>query len=171
MKSSDFTWLLSGGAGNALPAASLGGVKSSTVLINNVLSNLFAAVTSGERASGSTKYRCLYIESTAVEKLEQAVLYISANTPSPGTHISIGIDPAGMNGTAATIPNEDTAPSGVTFDHSPEPTSIATGIPLSSPSEMETGDFVAVWFRRVVNPGTAALANDTCVVNLYGDPV
>lgn len=171
MKSADFLWTLSGGSGNTSPAASLGGVKSSTVMANNVLQNVFANVTSGERASGSTKYRCLYIENASTEKLEAAVLFVATNTPSPGTHISIGIDPAGINGTAVTIPDEDTAPAGVMFDHSPPPTSIGTGLVLDSPSELESGDFVAVWLRRVVNPSTAALANDTCQVTLYGDPV
>jgi len=141
---------------------------SSSGIVNNVLQNLFANITSGERASGSTKYRCFYIvNSHPTQTLEGAVIYLPLNTPSPGTLISVGLDPTGINGTAATIPDEDTAPSGVVFDHSPSPDSRETGLLIG---DLEAGDSIAVWLRRVTDPGTASAANDPFTVMVNGDP-
>jgi hypothetical protein len=52
---------LSGGAGNTDPAASLGGVMSSTAVGSNTL---FDTVSAAEALSGDTEYRCYYVKNT-----------------------------------------------------------------------------------------------------------
>lgn len=169
MLSSQILWRLSGGLSNTDPASSLGGAMSSSNIVTNVVQNLFANILTAERTSGSTKYRCFYVaNSHPTQTLESAVIYLPSGTPSPGTAISMGIDPTGINGSAAVSPDEDTAPAGVVFDHSPSPTSRATGLIIG---DLEPGDFVAVWLRRVTDPGTVPLVNDPFTVAVHGSPV
>lgn len=140
---------------------------STTGLVNGVLQNLFANVPLAERTAGSEKFRCFYLRNShTLETLENAVVYISPNTSSPGTEVFIGVDPAGIDGEAATIADEDTPPSGVTFIHSPPPEDQGTGLPLG---DLAPGEVIAVWVRRVVNPGTSP-TSDSFTLRVQGDP-
>lgn len=177
MEASDIQKRYSGGATNNDPNASLGGEMSTEPIPNNVLQNLFDNVSSSERASGTVEYRCFYLRNNhPTESLTLASVFVASNTPSPTTHVDIGIDPVGVGdgtstGVAVTTPDEETAPVGVDFDHSPEPVDSGTGLPVGSPSTLGPGDAIAVWVRRTVNAGTAALANDPFTIRITGDPV
>jgi hypothetical protein len=145
----NLAFYLTGGAGNTLPAASLGGVISSTAFTDNTLQNLFANVSPAEALVGSVKYRALSFKNLAAETAFAAVFFLSLETTSADTTVEIAYDATGTQSVA----DENTAPTGLTFT---TPLSLAAGIAL--------GDVVAsgvarVWFRRTVTPGALQAAD------------
>lgn len=158
--STDIQYRLSGGASNADPLASLGGVKSSV----DSGPNLFDDVSSAESVAGRVEYRCVYIHNAhATESyLEPVKVWLSANTPSTTTTIEIGVGTAAINATEQTIANETTAPIGVTFS---APSSFATGLAVAA---IPAGQHRSIWVKRTVNAGTAATA-DSATLSVQGD--
>lgn len=149
--STDIQYRLSGGASNSDPAASLGGAISSTAAGTNIFDN----VSSAEASAGDTEYRCLYIRNGhATLTMQSAKVWIQSNTPSADTAVAIAIAGEGVNGTAETIANENTAPSGETFVTAvDEANAISIG-------NIPPGQHIAIWVRRVVNASAAAYNND-----------
>lgn len=157
--STDIQYRLSGGAGNTVPAASLGGAKSTTV----AGASIFDDVSSAEAVAGDTEYRCVYVHNAHGSlTLTGAVLWIPANTPSPTTTIDVGVGTSPVNGTEQTVADENTAPSGVTFVAAG---TLGAGVSLG---DIPAGQSRAVWFRRTVQAGTAA-ASDSCTFRVTGD--
>lgn len=168
---SDVKYFLSGGASNAVVNDSLGGVISSTEIVNNTLNNLFDNVTGGEATSGDVEYRCLYVKNThATDDLDTVKVWLGSNTPAPGTETAIGLDPAGVGdgtstGVAAVIATEQDAPAGVTFTAAAnEGASLPVGL-------LEAGEVIAVWIRRTVTAGAAAYTNDGTQIAVKGTPL
>lgn len=157
--SADIKYRLSGGGGNADPALSLGGAKSST----EAGSNLLDAVSSAEALAGDVEYRCFYVHNAhATLTLENAVAWIEANTPSADTTLDIGLGTSAVNATEQTIADENTAPTGITFVAAVnEAGAVALG-------NIPAGQHRAVWVRRTVNAGAAA-SNDTATLTVKGD--
>ena len=168
---SDMKWFLSGGGGNTNPNNSLGGARSSTQITSNVVENLFDNVTGDEAIAGTVEYRCAYLKNDhATDALEDVLLWIASNTPSSSTIIAIALDPNLLSPGGAVTPSpqeEDVAPPGVDFALSPLPTSEGTAINIG---DMAAQSAIAVWFRRTVTAGAAAVANDPCTVTLKGTP-
>jgi len=148
---------LSGGAANTDPDSSLGGVISTTEFVDDTLNNLFDDVTGDEHTAGDINYRCFYLKNTnGTDTAEAFQLWIESNTPAADDNILIGLDPAGIEGTATTIANETIAPSGVTFT---EPSDVA---PFEV-GDLAAGEVFAVWVKRVVTTGTEAFADNNAV--------
>ena len=156
--STDIQYRLSGGASNSDPAASLGGVKSSTAA-----SNYFDDVSSAEASAGDTEYRCVYVHNAhATLTLIGAKVFIQTNTPSSDTDIAIGLGSSAINGTEQTVADESAAPTGVSFS---APTTFAGGLAIG---DLAAGAHKAVWVRRTVNAGAAAYA-DSFTLRVQGD--
>jgi hypothetical protein len=157
----DIHFRLSGGAANASQNASLGGAKSTTT---DASASLFDDTTGAESAAGDTEYRgiCVSNEHGTLTYLAPRV-WISPDTPSPDTDADIALAVEAVNVTMATIANEDTAPSSVTFANTA--VSYATGLVIP---DIPAGQFKGVWVKRVVNAGAAAYA-DSFTVNVQGD--
>lgn len=156
----DIKYRLSGGAANSTPSASLGGAKSSTEMD----STLFDDVNSTEAASGDTEYRCVYVHNNHGSlTMESAKIWLTANTPSADTAVSIGLGTSAINATEQTVADEGTAPSGVTFS---APSSEGTALSLGN---IPAGQHKAVWIRRVVNASSAAYTNDTFTLRVKCD--
>jgi len=150
----DFVERLSGGSGNAVGDASLGGIKSTTVK-STALNGLFDSVGAAEALAGDIEYRCIYLHNaSATDTMTNAVVYISANTPLAGTTLDIGVGTAAINATEQTIANESTAPSGVTFS---APSTAGTGLALGN---IPLGQHKAIWIRRTVTAGSGSSASD-----------
>ena len=159
----DILLMLSGGAGNTNPNASLGGVASSTALVSASLHNLFDKVPSAEAAAGSVEYRCIYVRNEhETLTLEDAKVFIPSNTDSADTDLAIGLGTSAIDGTEQTVANETTAPTGVTFS---APANYAAGLSIGNLGPNSTK---AVWVRRTVNAGAAA-ANDSATLRVQGD--
>jgi len=161
-------YYLSGGSGNTNPNASLGGARSTTEVAGTI-NNLFDDVSGSESTAGSTEYRCLYFrnEDADADGLISPILWFTSNTPSATTAMSMGIDPAGKNGTATTISTEVEVPSGVSFS---APSTKATGLALPS-GPYDQNDYVAIWLRRVVDSGTSSATNDPATLRVEGDTI
>ena len=156
--STDIQYRLSGGSSNSDPAASLGGVKSSTAA-----SNYFDDVSSAEASAGDTEYRCVYVHNNhGTLSLIGAKVFIQTNTPSSDTDVAIGLGSSAINGTEQTVADESTAPTGVSFS---APTTFAGGLAIG---DLAAGAHKAEWVRRTVNAGAAAYA-DSFTLRVQGD--
>src|ERR1041385_1698976 len=128
--SSDIKIFLSGGSGNSDPNASLGGVKSSTEVTDNTLNNLFDDVSGTESNAGDTEYRCVYVYNNhGTLSMQNTHVYISSNTSSADTTFDIALAGEGVNATAETVANENTAPVGESFS---APTTYAAGLDMGT---------------------------------------
>lgn len=157
--STDIQYRLSGGAGNTVPAASLGGAKSTTV----ANASIFDDVSSAEAVAGDTEYRCVYVHNAHGSlTLTGAVLWIPSNTPSPTTTFDVGVGTSSVNSTEQAVADENTAPAGVTFAAA---ASQAAGVALG---DIPAGQSRAVWLRRTVQAGTSAVS-DSATIRVTGD--
>lgn len=164
VSSTDIKYYLSGGAGNSDPNASLGGVKSTTQITTAQLENLFDNVGSADASAGETNYRCMYVQNThGTDSLTTALTFFQSIPAITG--IAMGLDPAGINGTAVTIVDEDTAPAGVSFS---TPEDAGAGLAIG---DLTAGDFQAIWLRRIVAPGAVSNPLDSTIVRVQGDTV
>ena len=147
--STDIQYRLSGGASNANPVLSLGGVKSSFAAVD-----YFDVVSSAEASAGSTEYRIIYVHNAhPTLTMIGAKTWIQTQTPSGDTSVEIGVGASGVNGTEAAIATENTAPAGVTFS---APSTFAAGIALG---DIPPGQHRAICVKRIVNPGAAPYAD------------
>ena len=147
---------LSGGAGNANVNLSLGGIKSTTEVVDNTLHNLFDQVTGTESAAGDVEYRCVYVHNNhGTLTMQNTAVYINSNTSSPGDTWDIALAGEGLNQTAETVGTEANAPVGETFS---APTTYATGLAVGN---IPAGQHYGLWIRRTVTGGAAAFDNDT----------
>ena len=155
---------LSGGALNTDPHASLGGVKSSTQIVDNVLENVFRNVPGDESAAGSIKYRGHYVQNNhGTLTLQNTKIWFESQTSSPNTDVAMALAGEGLNATMETIANEDTAPVGETFS---APANKAAGLNMTN---IPPGQHFGYWTRRTVNAGAGAFAADTYQVKVEGD--
>jgi len=168
ISNANLKWYLSGGAGNANPNASIGGVRSVT-LVAGGLDNLFDDVTGDEVTAGDITYRCMFFrnEDANANGLINPVAWIDLQSEA-GDVVAIGLDPAGKNAAAATPADEFTAPAGVAFT---TPITKPTGLALPGTPYVQN-DFMAVWVRRTVTAGVpASNPNDQASVRVEGDTV
>jgi hypothetical protein len=155
---SDIVYRLSGGASNATPLTSLGGVKSSVAASTTI----FDDVAAGESSAGDTEYRCVYVHNAhATLTYTAPVAWIATNTPSPGTTIDVGVGTSAVNATEQTVADENTAPTGVTFSAA---ATQGAGVALG---DIPPGQSRAIWVRRTVTAGAAAYA-DSFTVRVTG---
>lgn len=149
--STDILYRLSGGSGNTDQNASLGGIKSTTTVASSAI---FDDVSSAESLAGDTEYRCVYVHNNHGSlTMQDTKIWIEANTPSATTDIAIALGGEGLNGTAETVANENTAPSGETFS---SPANEGAALSMGN---IPFGQHYPVWIRRTVNAGTAAAAD------------
>lgn len=154
----DFSRRLSGGASNAVGAASLGGAKSSEVM-SATTDALFDAVSAAQAAAGLVEHRCIYLHNgNATDPMTAARVWISANTPLAGTTLEIGVGAAAVNATETAIANEAAVPAGVTFS---APSTAGAGLALGN---IPAGQHKAIWLRRTVTAGSGASASDTATL-------
>jgi hypothetical protein len=157
--STDLKIRLSGGAGNSDPNASLGGVKSSTEITDNVLNNLFDLVSGTESLAGDIEYRGIYLHNGHGTLTAQNVrIYISSNTTSTADEWDIALGGEGLNATMETVANENTAPAGETFSH---PTTYAGGL---APVDIPAGQHIGIWVRRTVDAAAPAIDNNSITI-------
>lgn len=140
---------------------------SSTNIVDNTDNNLFDDVSGAESAAGDTEYRGIYIQNDHGSlTLQDARIYVSVQSTSPDTDIDVALAAEAVNTTMATIANESTAPTSVTFTDAA--VSYATGLQLNGATGLPAGQRKGVWVKRVVNAAAAA-AVDTATLKVEGD--
>lgn len=169
----DIEYRYSGGAGNTSAAASLGGAISTAAggtIDDAVKNDLWDDVSSAEAATGDTEYRGFYVKNAHGSlALTTARVFISSATIASGDEFDIGVAVEDVNVTMATIANESTAPTSVTFSR---PTTYSGGLDLNTGTPangLPAGQARGVWIRRTVSVGAAAQANNTGTVAVQGD--
>ena len=159
----DIKFFLSGGTSNTDGDASLGGDISTTEVSPSV-NELFDVVSGNEAQAGDIEYRCIYITNDHPSlTLFGALVFIQNNTDSTDTSAEIALGTSAINGTEQTIPDEDTAPGGTTFDTADgEVNALEIG-------DIPAGQHKAVWIKRIVNSGAAAFNSDGMTIGVKGD--
>ena len=164
IETTDIKVYLSGGAENTDPDDSIGGAISTTELTDDTLHNLFAKVTAAEALAGSTKYRAVFFKNEHATLTWEAVkAYIDTQTTSEDTSIEIGVAAEGKNSAIEAIADEDTAPEDVVF--------TATTTPASGEDvpDLEAGDYIGIWVKRIVDAEATATASDSGKPALRGE--
>ena len=155
--SGDLRFHLTGGAANADPSLSLGGVISSVQLTDASLENLFDNVSPAQALAGCTHYRALSFKNASALTAYSAVVFISQETTSADTTIEIAYDSAGTQ----SIVNETTAPTGLSFS---TPLSLGAGLALG---DVAASGVRRIWFKRITSAGAAQASDSgkiTCTV-------
>ena len=162
--STDIKFLLSGGAVNTDVNLALGGIPSSTEIVDSTLHNLFDIVYGAEALVGDVEYRCIYIlNDHATLTLQTALTWISVNTPSTASTIDIGLGTSAVSGTEQTVVDESTPPVGVTFT---SPSTLLTGLAIGDLIPSATK---ALWIRRTITAAAGPYDLDTVTINAGGD--
>jgi hypothetical protein len=146
-------WHLTGGASNADPDASLGGVHSSEIISGTALNNLFDDVSVSEASAGDTEYRALDLYNSGDESATGVVIYMSTETSSSDTSLDFGISDTDEIDDTTSVADESTPPSAHTFGH------YLTGSRLSL-AEIPAGSYARVWFKRIVDASAVNTSND-----------
>ncbi|HOI95555.1 MAG TPA: hypothetical protein PK250_12690 [Syntrophobacter fumaroxidans] len=147
-------FFLTGGAGNADPNASLGGTRSATQVSGTAMNNLFDDVSPAEATAGDVEYRAIDLYNAGDAEAQAVTVHTDPDTPSPKTEIDLGLE-AGTQ----TVPDENTAPSGVAFAHH------TPGAMLSVPN-IAAGSAQRLWLRRTVQAGAVNLNNDATAIKV-----
>lgn len=169
VNAANLRFYLSGGAANADPNASLGGVRSS-VLVLPGLDNLFADASAAEAAAGSVKYRCIYFrneDAFGAGLVAPLAAWITQQTTATGDDIAIAICTA--KGDAAAVANENTAPAGGTLVGGAFAAPLTKGTGITCPNPLLQNEYLAVWIQRTVTAGAASDSNDQCSVSIEGE--
>lgn len=163
---SEIEFRYSGGAANTSAAACLGGAMATgaspgCTLEDNVANDLYADVASAEEVTGSTKYRGIYVKNANGSlTLQDARIYITSQA-----ELDVGIAVEAVNVTMATIANETTAPTSVTFAH---PANYAAGTQINSSTGLTSGSFRGIWVRRTIAALATAGTRNTETIAVEG---
>lgn len=162
----DLIYRLSGGVGNTVPNAALGGSMSTVVggiVDSNVLNNDMDDISSAEAAAGITIYHGYFYENThATLTWTDPVFWIESQTSSGNTTVNIAIADEAKNLPIEVIPNEETAPVGPAFT---APGNKAAGISIGN---LDPADNRGSWVEYIVNGG-ATTALDQYTIKAEGD--
>lgn len=164
-KDTDLKFYRSGAAG---VGNCLGGVVNAEPL-SETFHGLFNIVSSQERLTGKTKYRCIYMKNTSEVKCLNPKIYIPQNTQSSGTELYFafdkvhGVGNGTSSGVADVIADESPSspPSGLIFNNGTE---SSTGNALGA--DITKNQMVAIWFKLVIQPNTEKTSLDGCIVSI-----
>lgn len=159
----DIDFHLSGGAANADPDASLGGIISNSQIVDAGLHNLFDIVDGAESAAGDAEYRCCYVRNNSAQTLFNAYVFVASESPSVGSDELIGLGSSGVNGVEQSVGDEQTAPAGVTFAQA---NGVGNALAIG---DLPAGQHMAIWIRRDISPGASAYDNDVLTLTVGGD--
>lgn len=103
-------------------------------------------------------YFCMYMINThASATINEATFHILKQPANTNCQGMIGLDPAGLNGVARTIPNRTTAPTNVSFTNT---RLYGFVIPIEFPGGNKTllaGEYFPFWVRFYGPKGTASI--------------
>jgi len=132
---------LSGGANNSNPFASLGGIKSTTQMKDDMLDALFDPININQRITGHIDYYCVYVHNNnGTSQMSNTKIWF---TVVP-TYISMGLGTSPINGVEQSINPDTNPPAGINFTQPiSELNSLSIGI-------IPATQHKAVWFRRII---------------------
>lgn len=152
----------SGSGTPANPELSLGGAIAAGTVTSGAANNVWKDVTDAERQSGKDYYTCLYVKQTHPSDLWRTVTLWIDDPEDQGT-TSIGLDPQPIGGTATTVANVNTVPTGVTFA---SPTTKGAGTVIG---DIPAGSWKSFWEKRSFPAAGSASASDAISIRCEGD--
>lgn len=160
----------SGGTANENPNLSLGGDISLADPGSNfddaVLHACFDEVDNDEAVAGDIEYRHCYFRNLKTFTLKNCKLICTKPATGPWSIVEFAKGTAGLNTIEQTIPDENTAPAGITDSDWFIPTS---NNPMLF-GELESDWTATFWIRRTVLPGALITDNETVSIRVFGDP-
>jgi hypothetical protein len=138
------------------------------------LHNVFNLVSGIERASGKTKYRCIYMKNRSLtETVINPALFIPKDTVSStttlyaGFDIDAGVGDGNSSGVAQSIVNETIAPTNVQFTNATDP---SKGLRFGA--DIPPGKTIAIWVKLIIFLNTAAAPVDgASIVLRFGNVI
>lgn len=121
-----------------------GNVTQSNIAVANRTQLLFDNVSAANSADGEAEYRCIFVKNNhASDTMTLVSVWVQSNS-NPAEVFTLGLDPAGKNGTPAVISGSTTPPAGVTFVSYP---GIADALSIGT---LAAGDYYPVWVKRQI---------------------
>jgi len=144
---------------------STGGAISGTKIQNKQVQNFFKSIGLAEAVLGSTTYLGFYVKNdSATETGLNFTIFVDPNTPHETDEITIGADPAGLNGVMQTIATITTDPVGVSFELAP---TYNQGIFVGT---LKPGEYFPLWLKRIITPTRVEQKHNNFFVNIGFDP-
>jgi hypothetical protein len=166
IQSGTIIFCLSGGVNNPFPGNSFGGARSlitQGVIVSGIPSEVWDFIALSEAGTGVTEYRCIYVVNSAIGvAMRNTQIWFETLNTDPDIQYFMGLDPAGVNGVAASPANETTAPAGVVFSQP-----VSSWQPLFI-GRLNAGDSIAFWIKRQVAAGALPWYLDNFVVRVEG---
>jgi hypothetical protein len=152
---------------NTDPKLSLGGIRTNTQVASDTSQNLFDNVSGTESRDGDVEYRCIFVfNANNTITLEGARIWFNGTTASTDDEVdmALGDVAVGAGTTEQVIASENTTPNNpeLTFSHP------LIGSPLTI-GDIPPLNQKGVWFRRTVNAGAAAYANNNFSWTVEGE--
>ncbi len=135
------------------PYNSLGGYISSSEIPFDSIDSIFPSVSGAEVVSGSETYRAVFVKNTSIFNFYNAKAYF-------GTSISgfyFGVEEP-VNNAIQLVTNGNTSPTGIVWYNVCSPSS---GISIG---DIYGGNFIGIWFKRVIGPATISGSYDNSMV-------
>lgn len=136
----------------------LGGEITTSESASGITGNIFDTFSGAETSAGGTFYACLYLKNTNASQLATTLsVYINSETAHAGVNVSLALGIGGVNTNEAAIPNETTAPAGITFSDTDTTSSgdAVADVALAFPN-LNFGEYHGFWVRMTIDPATAA---------------
>jgi len=160
-------------AGDSSPQAdpnnSLGGFVATTTIQAATLNNLFDDVSGDDNAAEDEEFRAFFVHNANTTLDWELVKVWISGTIAGGAIASISLDSIGttqvnyaVSSQMLVVPDEDTAPTALTFTH---PVSKVAGLTIGTMSPLSVQ---GIWVRRVAT-NSAALNNDGLTISFEGD--
>lgn len=142
----------------------LGGAITADEIVTATMGEVFADINSDEAEAGITKYACIYVKNKhTITALTRIKMWLSQNTPSEDTTVTIGFGTANVNDEEQTIANETTAPTGVTFHTAADIDNHLTT------NDIPKEQIKAIWIKLVVSANATETALDNYIIALRSD--
>lgn len=155
---SDLLYLLTGGAANTDPNASLGGDTSGESLSITALNNLFANVLPPDIESGdSVRYRAIELYNNGDATAKHVEFYF-LDTPNSESIVAVWLDVTGTQ----TIGDEETEPTGASGNW----TTPLVGSKLAL-DNLAAAAGHRLWIRRTVDQGADNLNDDLAELHTW----
>ena len=177
------TGATSDGGAQTDPAASTGGYRSSSTIQSAADNKLWDDVSGAEASAGDTEYRCFAIKNThASLALQDFKIWMQTTTGNASDLISFAVEvPQGDNSTGScqAVADESTTPdTSVTFWSGLSATQWSTGTNETQgvgcnfgghgDADLDSGEIMFVWVKRVVAAGAAAAAAESVTFKISG---
>jgi hypothetical protein len=150
------------GLGGALEdrELNLGGDVGSNEIVTSLLYNfapdadrIIIGDPGGPRGQWALYYPFYLVNTHPTQTVVNVKIWIYRAMSDPNLALAIGFDPVGKNGVAQTIPNQTTAPTGVTFV-SPFTEVSSTVLNINT---FAAGDKQCIWIKQFGNKGIASI--------------